>query len=155
MGYLCWSACWWLCCNDVAGMMCCVWGDPASPAAPPDVITWLDSWDKLERCGRDGWPQLIRVPAFLVDRQRDEAETGLAFYRHEEAALMLREAAEFSRQQRVRLPLVTLEPTEDGVYRIMEEPSDEPVLAARCASICHPALMAKSLPMLSAWLLPQ
>lgn len=42
---------------------------------------------------------------------------------------MLRQAAEFSRQQRVRLPLVTLEPTEDGVYRIMEEPSDEPALA--------------------------
>jgi hypothetical protein len=104
-----------------------VWGDPASPAASPEVINWLGFWYELEQCGRDDWPQLIRLPALLVDRRRDDAATDSGVYTRQEVAVMLREAADFPRRQRDRtVPLVTLEPTEDGVYQITEELHDEP-----------------------------
>lgn len=120
-----------------------VWGDPASPAASPQVIKWLDFWYELEQCGRENWPQLIRLPAPLVGRRRDDADRDPSVYTREEVAVMLRQAADFPSQevkapliirydedfpgQRYRtVPLVTLEPVEDGVYRITEEFSDEP-----------------------------
>jgi hypothetical protein len=90
------------------------------------VINWLDFWYELEQCGRDDWPQLIRVPALLVDRRRDDAATDSCVYTREDVAARLRQAADFPVQGRDRnVPLVVLEPVEDGVYRIAEELSDE------------------------------
>jgi hypothetical protein len=112
---------------DVKNPANTVWGDPASPAAPPKVINWLDFWYELEQCGRDDWPQLIRLPALFVDRKRDPAETAHDAYTREEVAAMLRQAADFPGQQEDgTMPLVTLGPAEDGNYRIVEELSDEP-----------------------------
>jgi hypothetical protein len=104
-----------------------VWGDPASPAPSPSVINWLDFWYELDQCGRDDWPQLIRVPAFLLDRRHHDAGTDSGIYTREEVAVMLREAANHPDPERTGdLPFVTLEPVEDGVYRIAEEFADEP-----------------------------
>jgi hypothetical protein len=59
------------------------------------VINWLDFWYELEQCGRDDWPQLIRLPAPLVDRRREDAATDSGVYTREEIAVMLRQAADF------------------------------------------------------------
>jgi hypothetical protein len=91
------------------------------------VINWLDFWYELEQCGRDDWPQLVRLPRLLVDRRRNDDATELGVYTREEVAVMLRQAADFARLQRGgTVPLVTLEPVEDGIYRIAEEAADEP-----------------------------
>ena len=91
------------------------------------MINWLDFWYELEQCGRDDWPQLIRLPWILVDRRRADAATDPGVYTCEEVAVMLRQAADFPRLQRDgTVPLVTLEAVEDGTYRIAEELSDEP-----------------------------
>jgi hypothetical protein len=112
---------------DVKNPANTVWGDPASPAAPPEVINWLDFWYELEQCGRHDWPQLIRLPELLVDRRRNDPAKDLGVYTREEVAVMLRQAADFPRRERNgTVPLVTLEPVADGVYRIAEELSDEP-----------------------------
>jgi hypothetical protein len=111
---------------DVKNPTNTVWGDPASPAASPHVINWLDFWNELEHCGRDDWPQLIRLPALLVARRREDAATGTGVYTREEVVLMLRQAADFPGQRRDdSVPFVTLEPVEDGVYRVTGELSDE------------------------------
>jgi hypothetical protein len=62
-----------------------------------------------------------------VDRRRDDAAADPGVYTREEVAVMLRQAADFPRRQRDgTVPLVTIEPAEDGVYLIAEELSDEP-----------------------------
>jgi hypothetical protein len=112
---------------DVKNPANTIWGDPASPAAAPQVINWLDLWYELEQCGRDDWPQLIRVPWILVDRRHVGGAPGLDVYTREEVTVMLRQAADLPRLQRDEAgPLVTLEPAEDGTYRIAEELSEEP-----------------------------
>jgi hypothetical protein len=100
-----------------------VWGDPASPTASPQVINWLDFWYELQQCGRDDWPQLIRLPALVLEHRRDEATTDPGVYTREEVAVMLRQAADF---RDGAVPLVTLEPVGDGIYRITDDLSDEP-----------------------------
>jgi hypothetical protein len=112
---------------DVKNPANTVWGDPASPAPSPEVISWLDFWNEFEQCGRADWPQLIRLPALLVDRRRDGApDSGV--YTRDDVAVMLRQASDFPGQGRGgNVPLVTLEPVEDGVYQIAEELADEPV----------------------------
>lgn len=111
------------------------WGDPTSPAASPQVTKWLDFWYELEQCGRDDWPQLIRLPAPRVDPRRDDADRDPGVYTREEVAVMLRQAADFPGRRYGTVPLLTLEPVEDGVYRVTDElskpalpePSDDAV----------------------------
>ena len=38
------------------------WGDPGSSVPPSEVLDWSEFWSELDECGRDEWPQLIRVP---------------------------------------------------------------------------------------------
>jgi hypothetical protein len=38
------------------------WGHNGQ-ATPPDVVWWRDFWSELVKCGRPGWPQIIRIPA--------------------------------------------------------------------------------------------
>ena len=111
---------------DVKNPANTVWGDPVSPAAPPEVINWLDFWYELERCGRDDWPQLILLPALLVDQRRDSTAADPGVYTHEEVAVMLRQAADYPRPGRDENPsLVILEPVEAGLYRITGQLPDE------------------------------
>ncbi|HEX9359097.1 MAG TPA: hypothetical protein VF933_35470 [Streptosporangiaceae bacterium] len=97
------------------------WGPGKKKIDPPPVIHWADLWTELKGCGRPGWPQLIRLPAWLV---RDRAS-----YSHEQLAWALRNStAEISHgQQRGELPLVTLEPDDNGNYFHDRTAGDEPV----------------------------
>lgn len=111
---------------DVKNPANTIWGDPASPAASPQVTKWLDFWYELEQCGRDDWPQLIRLPAPLMDGRRGDGGRDPGVYTREEVAAMLRQVTDFPGPHAETVPLITLEPVGGGVYRITEELSDEP-----------------------------
>jgi hypothetical protein len=85
------------------------WG---SGAASPTAVSWREFWPTLEQCGRVGWPQLIRLPARITRVQR--------IYRPSHVTRLLQEAGNIyaAGQGDNREPLVTLEPDEDGNYRI-------------------------------------
>ena len=97
------------------------WGPGKKEIDPPPVTHWADLWTELKRCGRAGWPQLIRLPAWLV---RDGAS-----YSHEQLAWALRNSmAEISHgQQEGEVPFVTLEPDGNGNYSHDRTAADEPV----------------------------
>jgi hypothetical protein len=93
------------------------WG---SAAAPPPAIRWLDFWPALEQCGEAGWPQLIRLPRRII-RSRAAILPARA------VAGLLRQSADLlaSGQWDAGEPLVTLEPDEDGNYRVTSALDDE------------------------------
>jgi len=86
------------------------WG---SGAPPPETIGWREFWPMLEECGRDGWPQLIRLPARMAHPD--------PYLTSDFVAGRLREAAT---DQWDDQDLVTLEPYESGNYRIAPAPGD-------------------------------
>jgi hypothetical protein len=101
-----------------------VWGNPKLPACPPVTVTWLDFWDELEQCGREGWPQLIRLPAPAVDRlrQRDPEFEGEDTYFRYEVAEVLRGTADIAEYwQNGGHPYMTLTPDIRGGYRIARD----------------------------------
>jgi hypothetical protein len=84
------------------------WG---SGANDPGTVAWRDFWPEIERCGRSGWPQLIRLPAGLL-RARNP-------YSPEQIRALLRVAT--TEEGRVAFrddQLVTLEPDADGNYQV-------------------------------------
>lgn len=84
------------------------WGSGASDR---EMIAWRDFWPQIERCGRAGWPQLIRVPAGLL-------RTG-GSYSPEQVLTLLRIAAREDGQAVFREDrLVTLEPGPQGAYQV-------------------------------------
>ena len=88
------------------------WG---SGAPPPEPIGWREFWLTLEECGRDGWPQLIRLPGGITQ--------GLGPYLPSRlVAGLLREAA--TGQWDYDQGIVTLEPDENGNYQIAPAPDD-------------------------------
>ena len=87
-----------------------MWGSGAAVAP----IGWREFWPELESCGRVGWPQLIRVPAWFV-RKRGPYPTSRIVEILREAAGM--EAVDLSAGEE----LVTLEPDADGTYQIADE----------------------------------
>lgn len=92
-----------------------VWG--AGTSHIPETVDWLEFWPTIEDCGRDGWPQLIRLPAVLVRAQGP--------YSSEHVAGMLREAADLlATEGETNVPLVTLEPNADGSYQVTPATSD-------------------------------
>jgi hypothetical protein len=93
---------------DVKNPANTTWGDPASPAASPQEINWLDFWYELEQCGRDDWPQLIRLPALLAGQSPDNATRDPGAYTRAEVATMLRQVADFHPRRNRTVPLVTL-----------------------------------------------
>jgi hypothetical protein len=105
-----------------------VWGDPASSVAPSEVLGWSQFWSELDECGRDKWPQLIRVPRLVLgrwrrSRHRDEEEEEL--YPRYELVEMFRQ----SEQLLTELPghaleLETLEPDGNGNIRVMPSYAD-------------------------------
>jgi hypothetical protein len=92
------------------------WG---SGTTAPDTIRWLDFWKELERCGRPGWPQLIRLPAWL-------ARPGTR-YHPSDVTVLLREAsgsAGYGEANRVEETFVTVSPEPDGTYFELPAPAD-------------------------------
>ncbi|MEV6283478.1 hypothetical protein [Kribbella sp. NPDC051770] len=68
-------------------------------------LKWRHFWDELQRCGRPGWPQLIRIPASYLPRGRHlNTQTVLA---------LLAEAG----PDRTFDDLIELEPDPDGGFR--------------------------------------
>jgi hypothetical protein len=87
------------------------WG---SGAPPPKPIGWREFWPTLEECGRDGWPQLIRLPAWMAPDPDSYLPSSFVFG-------LLREAATSQWDDQ---DLVTLEPDENGNYQIAPAPDD-------------------------------
>jgi hypothetical protein len=84
------------------------WG---SGASDPGTVAWRDFWPEIERCGRSGWPQLIRLPAELLRARKPHSP--------EQIRALLRVAT--SEEGRVAFrddQLVTLEPDADGNYQV-------------------------------------
>jgi hypothetical protein len=88
------------------------WGPRHSARKDPKgLIGWLDFWSELEQCGCVQWPQLIRLPARIV-------QTRVPLQRLQ-VADMLQEAAEMlATQWDDNETLVTLEPDADGSFQV-------------------------------------
>jgi hypothetical protein len=85
------------------------WGPRKITIDPPPVIRWSDLWTQLQRCGHASWPQLIRLPAFMIEPGGSytySAIVGLLRNIPEELSLGDPQARD--------IPLVTLEPDADG-----------------------------------------
>jgi len=97
------------------------WGDPASSVPPSEVLGWSRFWPELDECGRDEWPQLIRVPRLVLGRRRksrhrDEEEE---LYPRHELAGMFRQSEQLPAELRGgALELETLEPDGNGNFRV-------------------------------------
>jgi hypothetical protein len=99
------------------------WG---SGVTAPTVVRWRDFWADLEDCGRDDWPQLIRLPARLI--QADGR------YPRSRVIELLREVRAVPTDEWRDEQLVTLEPNMDGTYKVAPE-SDEDVGRPRDDSV--------------------
>jgi hypothetical protein len=98
------------------------WGPGKNVVRPPEVVGWADFWPELARCGRDEWPQLIRLPAWAVD-----AQAGASYSRTQLAVMLKGGVMELSYDQRGGdAAFVTLEPDGDGTYRVGSLVADEP-----------------------------
>jgi hypothetical protein len=97
------------------------WGRGKVEMDPDPVIGWVDFWTELKRCGRAGWPQLIRLPAWML-------EPGGSYEREQLASLFKRSMTNASASQQDReVRFVTLEPDRDGNYFAVRTDGDEAV----------------------------
>jgi hypothetical protein len=93
------------------------WGPRHSARADPNgLIGWLDFWSELEQCGRAEWPQLIRLPARLVQPRISLPLSQVAELLQEAADLL---ATHWDRND----ALVTLEPDTEGSYQVARDAS--------------------------------
>jgi hypothetical protein len=96
-------------------------GDHASSVPPSEVLDWSQFWSELDECGRDEWPQLIRVPRLVLGRRRkarhrDEEEE---LYPRDELVEMFRQSEQLLAElQGGALELETLEPDDNGNFRV-------------------------------------
>jgi hypothetical protein len=102
-----------------------VWGGPETQVADPEVLRWSDFWSTLDQCGRDEWPQLIRLPRFIVNRMQVAVSGSSGLYPRRLVAEMLRSASALDEQWDSTPDLVTLEPTGDGNYQIARDLPDD------------------------------
>jgi len=102
-----------------------VWGDPHNPAAAPTVFNWTEFWSELLRCGRDDWPQLIRLPRFIVHRMQSAVSRRPGMYPRGLVAEMLQGAIALDEQPDGDPDLVTLEPDGEGNYLTVGGLSDD------------------------------
>lgn len=87
------------------------WGPQKITIDPPPAIHWIDLWTELLHCGCKGWPQLIFLLAWMIRAGRA--------YSYDEVAGMLRNIPEelsVGDMQDSEIPLVTLEPDDEGNY---------------------------------------
>lgn len=98
-----------------------VWGDPASSVPPSEVLDWSQFRPELDECGRDEWPQPIRVPRLVLGRRRksrhrDEEQE---LYPRDELVEMSRRSEQLLTELQGRgLELETLEPDGNGNLRV-------------------------------------
>jgi hypothetical protein len=103
------------------------WGDHASSAPPPEVLAWTQFWSELDECGRDEWPQLIRVPRLLLGR-RTSRRGGEEEELYPRLALveMFRQSEQLLAElQGPELELETLEPDGNGNFRVARGNADD------------------------------
>lgn len=95
------------------------WGPgPSARADPsPGPVGWREFWSELEQCGRAGWPQLIRLPAQVIQTRGP--------YRRGQVMELLRIAADMLAQWDNNESLITLMPDADGNYQITPAPGDD------------------------------
>jgi len=75
------------------------------------VIFWTDLWAELIRCGRADWPQLIRLPTWMLGSDGPCS--------HDELIGLLADIPEelpAGRRPVRDIPIVTLEPDGEGSY---------------------------------------
>lgn len=100
-----------------------VWGDPASSSPPSEVLGWSQFWSQLDECGRDEWPQLIRVPRLVLgrwrrSRRRDEEEEEELYPRYALVEMFRQTEQLLAEMQGRALELETLEPDGNGNLRV-------------------------------------
>jgi hypothetical protein len=96
-----------------------VWGDPASSVPPSEVFGWSNFWSELDQCGREDWPQLIRIPWVVLDRWRRSAPQEEELYSRDELAGMFRLSEDMLSELHGSDPeLATLEPDGNGNLRV-------------------------------------
>jgi hypothetical protein len=97
------------------------WGDPASSVPPSEMLDWSRFWSELDECGRDEWPQLIRVPRLVLGpwrKPRHGDEEG-ELYPRDELVEMFRQSEQLLAElQGGALELETLEPDGNGNFRV-------------------------------------
>ena len=97
-------------------------GESASSVPPSEVLNWAQFWSELDECGRDEWPQLLRVPRLVlgrrrISRHRDEEEE---LYPRHDLVEMFRQSEELLAElQGSALELETLEPDRNGNFRVV------------------------------------
>jgi hypothetical protein len=85
---------------------------------PSSLIKWRDLWPELEACGRPEWPQLILLPARLLEAKRP--------LRHGDIANALREAAGVvAEAPDPNEPYIALAADDNGFYKVLP---DEPAV---------------------------
>jgi hypothetical protein len=102
-----------------------VWGDPKNQVPDPGVLGWSNFWSALDECGRDEWPQLIRLPRLIVNRMQLAVSGSSGLYPRGLVAEMLRSASALNEQPDSNPDLVTLEPNGDGNYQIARDLPDD------------------------------
>jgi hypothetical protein len=95
------------------------WGPAKAKTDPDPVIGWADFWTELKRCGREGWPQLIRLPELMV-------KPGDSYECEQLAWLFNRSMTNPSVEWEAReVRLITLEPNDEGNYFTARMDPDE------------------------------
>jgi hypothetical protein len=78
------------------------------------VIGWVRLWTELVECGRDEWPQLMRVPAWMI-------EAGGSYSRKQLGSLFDESLANpFDDEQGRNVAIATLEPDGHGNFRVTD-----------------------------------
>jgi hypothetical protein len=86
------------------------WGPGKRVITPDPVIAWTDLWTELAQCGREGWPQLIRLPMWMV-------RAGGPYSREQLVSLLEQGKVSLSDVHWGRdVPFATLEPDDDGNF---------------------------------------
>ena len=94
-------------------------GSGKSGARSSPVIGWADFWTELSRCGRAGWPQLIRLPEWML-------KSGASYEREQLASLFKHSMTNPSAGRKDReVRFETLEPDGDGNYFAVRADADE------------------------------
>lgn len=96
------------------------WGPGKEEIRPAPVIGWVDLWTELMQCGREGWPQLIVVPEWIV-------ESDGSYSREQLASLFKHSVTRLSGIQMGRdVPFMVLEPDESGNFRVVRVDAGAP-----------------------------